>query len=121
FLTLLKEIMLVGQRAIFFSTLITTDLDKIADYIAFIQDGELILNQSVHEISENYGLVKVGLDLLERETEEAFMHVQLQATGFGALTNDIATVKSIFGESVVIDEASLEDIMYYLKGRIVHG
>lgn len=120
-LTLLQEIMMDGQRTIFFSTHITTDLDKIADYIAFIQDGELILNQSVHDISENYALVKGGLDLLDRDTEKAFIHVQRQATGFEALTNDIATVKSIFGESVVIDEASLEDIMYYLKGRIVHG
>jgi len=120
-LTLLQEIMMDGQRTIFFSTHITTDLDKIADYIAFIQDGELILNQSVHDISENYALVKGGLDLLDRDTEKAFIHVQRRATGFEALTNDIATVKSIFGESVVIDEASLEDIMYYLKGRIVHG
>lgn len=120
-LTLLQEIMMDGQRTIFFSTHITTDLDKIADYIAFIQDGELILNQSVHDISENYALVKGGLDLLDRDTEKAFIHVQRRATGFEALTNDIATVKSIFGESVVIDGASLEDIMYYLKGRIVHG
>lgn len=120
-LTLLQEIMMDGQRTIFFSTHITTDLDKIADYIAFIQDGELILNQSVHDISENYALVKGGLDLLDRDTEKAFIHVQRRATGFEALTNDIATVKSIFGESVVIDEVSLEDIMYYLKGRIVHG
>ena len=120
-LTLLQEIMMDGQRTIFFSTHITTDLDKIADYIAFIQDGELILNQSVHDISENYALVKGGLDFLDRDTEKAFIHVQRRATGFEALTNDIATVKSIFGESVVIDGASLEDIMYYLKGRIVHG
>lgn len=120
-LTLLQEIMMDGQRTIFFSTHITTDLDKIADYIAFIQDGELILNQSVHDISENYALVKGGLDLLDRDTEKAFIHVQRRATGFEALTNDIATVKSVFRESVVIDEASLEDIMYYLKGRIVHG
>ncbi|HLQ83160.1 MAG TPA: ABC transporter ATP-binding protein [Pseudogracilibacillus sp.] len=119
-LTLLQEIMIDGKRTIFFSTHITTDLDKIADYIAFIQDGELLLNEPVHQVKENYALIKGGLDLLDRDTEKPFIHVQRLATGFEALTNDISTVKNIFGESVVIDEASLEDIMYYLKGCTEH-
>ncbi|HLR60794.1 MAG TPA: ABC transporter ATP-binding protein [Pseudogracilibacillus sp.] len=120
-LTLLQEIMIDGQRTIFFSTHITTDLDKIADYIAFIQDGELLFNQSVHNVTENYALVKGGLDLLDKDTEKPFIHVQRTPMGFEALTNDIPTVKNIFGDSVVIDEASLEDIMYYLKGRMEHA
>lgn len=120
-LSLLQEIMIDGQRTIFFSTHITTDLDKIADYIAFIQDGELLFNQSVHNVTENYALVKGGLDFLDRDTEKPFIHVQRTAMSFEALTNDIPTVKNIFGDSVVIDEASLEDIMYYLKGRMEHA
>lgn len=57
-LDLLQELMIEGNRTIFFSTHITTDLDRIADYIAFMHNGELVFNQSIHDVAENYALVK---------------------------------------------------------------
>lgn len=115
FLILLQELMLDGSRTIFISTHITTDLDRIADYIAFMQDGELVFNHSGHDLVENYALVKGGLDLLDRDTEKAFVRVHRASTGFEALTKDRRTVNETFGDSVVIERASLEDIMYYFK------
>jgi len=114
-LNLLQELMIDGSRTIFFSTHMTTDLDRIADYIAFIQNGKLIFNQSVHNLSENYALVKGGLDLLDQDTERAFIDVHRAPTGFEALTDNIQAVKHIFEDSVVMEQASLEDIMYYYK------
>ncbi|MDT0161296.1 ABC transporter ATP-binding protein [Bacillus sp. AG4(2022)] len=116
-LDLLQELMLDDRRTIFFSTHITTDLDRIADYIAFLQNGRLIFNQSVHEVAENYALVKGGLELLDRDTEKAFVHIHRAPTGFEALTDNIELVNNTFGHSVVVEQASLEDIMYYMKGR----
>ncbi|MDI6535035.1 ABC transporter ATP-binding protein (plasmid) [Bacillus mycoides] len=115
-LDLLQESMIDGNRTIFFSTHITTDLDRIADYITFMQNGELVFNQSIHDVVENYALVKGGVDLLDRDTERAFVHVHRASTGFEALTDNIKEVKNTFGETVVIERASLEDIMYYSKG-----
>ncbi|WP_096186384.1 ABC transporter ATP-binding protein [Evansella halocellulosilytica] len=119
-LDLLQELMVDGNRSIFFSTHITTDLDRIADYIAFIQRGELVFNQSIHDVAENYALVKGGMDLLDRDTEKDFVHIHRAATGFEALTDNIEAVKNTFGNTVVIERASLEDIMYYLKGGKQH-
>ncbi len=119
-LNLLQELMLDGSRTIFFSTHITTDLDRIADYISFIQNGRLVFNQSIHEVAENYALVRGGMDLLDRDTEKAFVHIHRAPTGFEALTDNVKAVKDIFDETVVIERASLEDIMYYMKGREVY-
>lgn len=116
-LGLLQELMIDGSRTIFFSTHITTDLDRIADYIAFIQKGQLVFNQSIHDIAEQYALVKGGMELLDRDTEKAFIHIHPAPTGFVALTDNIKAVKNIFGDAVVIERASLEEIMYYMKGR----
>ncbi|PYZ95567.1 sodium ABC transporter ATP-binding protein [Alteribacter lacisalsi] len=113
---LLQDLMVDGSRTIFFSTHITSDLDRIADYIAFMQNGELVFNQSIHEVAENYALVKGGLELLDRDTEKDFVRVQRASTGFKALTDNVQAVEDTFGNSVVIEQASLEDIMYYLKG-----
>lgn len=116
-LDLLQEILLEGNRTIFFSTHITSDLNRIADYIAFMQNGELVFNQSIHDIKENYALVKGGKALLDRDTEKAFIHVRRLSTGFEALTDNVREVNKIFGESVVIEQVTLEDIMFYMKGR----
>ncbi|WP_419392789.1 ABC transporter ATP-binding protein [Cytobacillus praedii] len=116
-LDLLQELMIDGSRTIFFSTHITTDLDRIADYIAFIQNGQLVFNQSINDIAENYALVKGGMELLDRDTEKAFIHIHPAPTGFVALTENIKAVKNIFGDAVVIERASLEEIMFYMKGR----
>jgi len=120
-LDLLQELMVDGNRTIFFSTHITTDLDRIADYIAFIQKGELVFNQSIHDVAENYALVKGELNLLDRDTEKAFVHVHRASTGFEALTDNIKAAKNTFGDTVIIERASLEDIMYYFKGGIHHA
>ncbi|KGR87271.1 MULTISPECIES: ABC transporter ATP-binding protein [Lysinibacillus] len=120
-LDLLQELMVDGNRTIFFSTHITTDLDRIADYIAFIQKGKLVFNQSIHDVAENYALVKGELNLLDRDTEKAFVHIHRASTGFEALTDNIKAVKNIFGDTVIIERASLEDIMYYFKGGIHHA
>ncbi|WP_090795732.1 ABC transporter ATP-binding protein [Pelagirhabdus alkalitolerans] len=114
-LDLLQEIMVEGNRTIFFSTHHTSDLDRIADYITFLQSGELVFNQSIHELSDTFGLVKGKTELLDRDTKQAFIHLRKTNAGFEALTSDIKQVKQIFGESVLIENPSLEDIMYYVK------
>ncbi|AUD15070.1 MULTISPECIES: ABC transporter ATP-binding protein [unclassified Planococcus (in: firmicutes)] len=119
-LDLLQELMIDGKRTIFFSTHITSDLDRIADYIAFIQSGELVFNHTIHDIADNYVIVKGRLDLLDKDTEKSFIHVHRSSTGFEALSDNSQAVKAIFGEAVVIERASLEDIMYYLKGGLSH-
>nr|WP_318539175.1 ABC transporter ATP-binding protein [Terribacillus saccharophilus] len=119
-LGVLQELMLDGNRTIFFSTHITTDLNRIADYIAFINRGELVFNDSIHDITENYVLVKGRTEFLDRDTEKAFVHINRLSTGFEALTEDVVTVESTFGDSVVIERATLEDIMFHLKGGVQH-
>ncbi|GIO23390.1 ABC transporter ATP-binding protein [Oceanobacillus sp. J11TS1] len=115
-LDILQEIMEEGKRTLFFSTHITSDLNRIADYIAFIQKGKVLFNDPIYEVQERYALVKGSKDLINRDTEKSFIKVEHSSTGFQALTDDIDKVKELFGDSVVIDEASLEDIMFYVKG-----
>lgn len=52
-------------RVYFFSTHITTDLEKIADYITFINKGKLVFSENKDEIMEKYNLVKGGLDFFK--------------------------------------------------------
>lgn len=120
-LTILHELMLTGEKTLFFSTHITTDLNRIADYISFIQNGQLIFTKEFYAIEEEYAVVKGGLDLLDRETEKEFISIQRANTGFEALTSNIEAVRTIFGNTVLIEKPSLEDIMYYSKRGKTHA
>ncbi|MGH4121342.1 MAG: ABC transporter ATP-binding protein [Clostridium sp.] len=99
--------------SIFFSTHITTDLEKIADYITFINKGKLVFSQTKDEIVENYGLVKGSKEVLDNDTKREFVSIKETNCGFQALTKDITKARKIFKDKAIIERASLEEIMVY--------
>lgn len=119
-LEMLHELMVDGNKTIFFSTHITTDLERLADYIAFIQNGKLVFTKEFYKIEEEYALVKGSTDLLDRDTEKEFIALRRTDTGFEALTSNIDEVQRIFGDEVIIEKPTLEDIMYYSKRGEIH-
>lgn len=114
-LDILQNIMLDGERTIFFSSHITTDLDRIADYITFIQNGKLIFAKDIQAVGEDYALVKGPLNLLDFDTEREFIAVRKVNTGFEGLTENVDSIENLFNKEVVIEKPSLEDIMYFMK------
>ncbi|MBU3098047.1 MULTISPECIES: ABC transporter ATP-binding protein [Clostridium] len=105
--------------SIFFSTHITTDLEKIADYITFINKGKLVFSRTKDEIIENYGMVKGSKELLDNDIRRKFVSIKENNFGFEALTNDITKARELFKGRGIIEKASLEDIMVYtVRGNI---
>ena len=103
--------------SIFFSTHITTDLEKIADYITFLNNGSIEFSEEKDSILDRYSIVKGSKDLLDRDTKKEFIKVRENSYGFEALTNNVQRVKTIFRDKVVIERASLEDIMVFSVKR----
>lgn len=101
------------SKSIFFSTHITTDLEKIADYITFLNNGEIVFSSPKDEVLDSYALIKGGKELLDTDTRKEFITVRENAFGFEALTNNLNKVKRVFGDKIIIEKPSLEDIMVY--------
>lgn len=116
-LDILYNVIQDDSKSIFFSTHITTDLEKIADYITFINEGKVVFSKPKDEVLENYALVKGGTDLLDRETRKEFIGLRETKVGFEGLTDNLDNVKRIFGDKVLIEKATLEDIMVYSVRR----
>ena len=112
-LDILYNIIQDENVSILFSTHITTDLEKIADYITFINDGKLVFSKTKDEIVESYGLVKGAVELLDSDTRREFVSIKETSFGFEALTKDITKARKIFKGRSIIERASLEDIMVY--------
>lgn len=116
-LDILYSIMQDENKGVFFSTHITTDLEKIADYITFINNGEIIFSEPKDTIMENYGIVKGGSELLDNDTKNEFIGVRKNSFGFEGLTNNVEKVKKLFKNSIIVEKPSLDDILVYtVKG-----
>ncbi len=112
-LDLLYELLQSEKKSILFSTHITSDIERIADYITFILNGKIVFSRSKDEVMETYAVVKGGNDLLDEETKKHFRGIRKNEFGFEALTADINNAKKIFGNKIVVEKATLEDIMYF--------
>lgn len=114
-LDVLRDLMQDGERTIFFSTHITTDLERIADYIIFIHNGQHIFTKEYYKIQEDYAIVKGDINLLDRDTEQEFVAIRKTNHGFEALTANKKRAEEIFGDTVLLEKPTLEDIMLYTK------
>ena len=61
-LDILRDFVANGERAVCFSTHITTDLDKVADYITLIHGGKIRESLPIDQIEEKYALVEGDLE-----------------------------------------------------------
>lgn len=113
-LDILYDIIQDEEKTILFSTHITTDLEKIADYITFINDGQLVFCMPKDEVLDRYAVVKGGLELLGSGLERRFVGMRRGHTGFAALTDDAEALMREYGQKLVVEKASLEDIMVYM-------
>lgn len=117
FIEVLQEHMEKDGLTVFYSTHITSDLDKVGDYLVFIYRGKIILNGDKESILENHKIIRGNKELLDDDTKKYLISYQENSFGFDGLTYDYKTAYEIFGEEVVYDKANLEDIiMYYTRG-----
>lgn len=119
-LEILQEFITDEKKGILFSTHITSDLDKIADYICFINDGEIILNCTKEELLEKYGLVKGERKLLNDELKGVLKGLTVSDFGFSGLSTEAEKIRAKWKDSLIIERPTLEDIMIYMVRRENH-
>ncbi|WP_291564227.1 MULTISPECIES: ABC transporter ATP-binding protein [unclassified Clostridium] len=112
-LDIFRDIIQDENKSLIFSSHITTDLEKIADYITFINNGKIVFSEEKDSIIESYGIVKGDNDLLDRDIEKEFIGVKKNKFGFEALTSNKEKTKKIFGNKVIIERPTIDDIMVY--------
>lgn len=116
-LDLLREYLMEGERGIILSSHITSDLEKTADYIAFIDQGKIRLSLSIDNFQSDYGIVKCSRADLEKLDSSIVIARSANAFGSSALVRDRRTARQLLPNAIT-ERASLDDIMLYLtKGE----
>jgi len=112
-LDLFQELIEDGSRSILFSTHITSDLEKCADYITYIENGQIIESRSKDDVLSAYRIVKGKQDQLPSISSKLIGYKK-NAFGFTGLTKNSDLQGS---GSLLIEPASLEDIMIYTRRK----
>ena len=121
-LSVLMEFIQDERRGVFFSSHITSDIEKIADYVTLIDGGKIILSEVKDDILERWKLVKGDINKVNYYKRD-LIGLQVTRTGFEALINDIKNFESKYDtSSIVIDNANLDDILLHLSRKEnLHG
>ncbi|MGN9166040.1 ABC transporter ATP-binding protein [Tissierellaceae bacterium HCP3S3_D8] len=112
-LDVLYNIIQDENKSIFFSTHITTDLEKIADYITFINKGEIVFSKTKDEVFDSYRVIKGGNEQLSSEIKDKFIGVRNTNVGFEGLVEEQDGIAELFQGDIIIEKPTLEDIMFY--------
>ncbi len=108
-LGIFRDYMVEENRTIFFSTHITSDLEKIADYITYIKAGKLIYSGLKDELTDRYCLVRGGTGDLPQTKRKQILGLREYPGGFDGMieTKFIAG----FNANVITETVTLDDIM----------
>jgi ABC-2 type transport system ATP-binding protein len=117
----LSDLLQDERKSILFSTHITTDLERIADFVTFIRDGRVTLSTSREELMERWGVVRGGEELVEAMDPAIRRGIRYHSHGVDVLTSDAIAARKAFGRKAVVDPASLEDIVVLMEGRERHA
>lgn len=109
-LTILAGYMKEGGKGVFFSTHITSDLEKAADMLIMIGHGKIVFQEEKDTLLESYRVVKGDTKDLNQENRKLFQNIKTTDFGFTGVTNKIKKVQECLLE-VVIERATIEDIM----------
>ena len=106
----LIEYMKNGGKGVFFSTHITSDLDKIADTLIMIDNGRIIFQEEKDTLLDTYRIVKGDSQSLTTDVRKLFLSISETDFGFTGLTKQISEVRSCIPD-VLIERPTIEDIM----------
>lgn len=121
-LDLLSEHIQDEKKSILFSTHNTTDLDRIADYIVFVNEGQLVFNEMKETLLDKYMLVKGGKELLDRDVRGWFTGIRETELGFEGLVKNRLEGEHYFRDNAICETPTLEEIMYFtVKGSTIHA
>ncbi len=116
---LLREFVSDPDRSVLFSTHITTDLDKTADYITFILGGRILFTGEKDVLLEKYARVTGGIGDLTAAQKSLVIGYREHGTGFEGMI-EAADGGKLPGQ-VLLEDITLDEVIIFMnKGAKLH-
>ncbi len=105
------------ECSILLSSHITTDLERIADYITFINDGKIVLSKTKDELLDQYGIVKCTDEEFKKIDKNDYVKYRKMKYEYEVLVENKKDFKVKY-DIKVIDKITLDDLMVLMiKGE----
>ena len=105
------------DHSILFSSHITADLEKIADYITFIHNGSMIFSEKKDELIYNYGMIRCTSAQFPKIDAHDILAYKKQDYQIDVLVSDKRAAEKKYRD-FIIDNVSVENIMLlHIKGE----
>lgn len=118
-LDILFEVIGEEEVSVLYSTHITTDLERLADYITFINKGKIEFSKEKDLLLEEYFIVKGALDVLNKDVEKELIGLRKTIYNFEGLTKNMRKIKELCRDNIILEKATLDDIVVYYSKKDV--
>lgn len=106
------------SHSVLVSSHITSDLEKVADYITFIHKGKLIFTQDKDTLIDNYGIISCGAAVFDTINKSEVIAYRKEDYQFKVLVYNRTKAAKQYPNAIV-SPATIEEIMlFYIKGEI---
>lgn len=106
------------ENSILVSSHITSDLEKVADYIVFIHNGKIVFSKPKDELLENYGIIKCGASVFDEIDKDKIITYRKQDYEWQILVDDRKSAQKQYPKALIVP-ASIDEIMLmYVKGEV---
>ncbi|MCR5523628.1 MAG: ABC transporter ATP-binding protein [Clostridia bacterium] len=114
-LSLFREFVMDEENTIFLSSHITSDLEKIADELVFINAGKIMLTGNKDEILESHGIMRCKKEEAALIDKKYVVSVSSNRFGTDVLVNNRHACEAEY-PAIPVDVPSLEDILVFYVG-----
>jgi ABC-2 type transport system ATP-binding protein len=108
-------------KSILFSTHITSDLERVADYITFVRGGRVVFSLPRHDLFDAWAVVRGDAAVLARLDSATVKGMRHRSTGSEALVSDAASARRAIGAAAVIDRPRLDEVMVLMERENAHA
>jgi ABC-2 type transport system ATP-binding protein len=112
-LNILGEYIADGEKSILFSTHITSDLERIADYITLIDNGSIFYTGTKDGLIESFSIIKGGPNDLDDELKDKIIGLTKNRTGFSGLIR--ASETKHLPKDIVTEAPTIDELLVYIS------
>jgi len=106
------------SHSVLVSSHITSDLEKVADYITFLHKGKVVFSHEKDDLVDNYGIVSCGAAIFDTLDKTEIVAYRKEDYQYKVLVKNRDKAAKNYSKAIV-SPATIEEIMlFYVKGEM---
>lgn len=105
------------EHSILASSHITSDLEKIADYIVFIHEGKVVFEKTKDELIKRFGIIRCGSTQFGALDKSDIISYRRMDYEWQILVSDRKRIQKKYSKALVVPATIDEIMLLYVKGE----